>query len=75
MVLSLQTDPSNLEVIVTLGAIGVLVGDKNLLQATLSEITSMPAERRRQLDRLGKVDTLLIKHHLIQVCIPHMYEF
>jgi hypothetical protein len=66
-VISIDSDPKNLEAIVVLGAISTLLNDDKLLDATLSEIISMPAQERRQLDRLRKVDALLLRHHLIQV--------
>jgi superkiller protein 3 len=56
-----------LNAIVVLGAIAVLLNDENLLEAAISEIMSMSPQERRELDHLRKVDTLLLRQHLMQV--------
>ncbi|KAG8811224.1 Superkiller protein 3 [Serendipita sp. 399] len=55
----------NLDAIVVLSAIAILMGDETLLDAALSEIITMSPKERQELDRLRRVDTLLIKHHLL----------
>ena len=64
---SLGTDSKNVDAMVVLGAIATLLEDNALLDAALSEIISMPPQERRELDRLHKVDALLLRHHLIEV--------
>lgn len=56
-----------MEAMVVLGAIATLLDDRALLDAALSEILSMPPQDRRRLDRLRKVDALLLRHHLMTV--------
>ena len=64
---SIESDPKNLEATVVLGGIATLLDDDSLLEASLLEILSLSPQERRQLDRLRKVDALLLRHHLIQV--------
>lgn len=64
---SIESDPKNLEATVVLGGIATLLDDDSLLEASLLEIVSLSPQERRQLDRLRKVDALLVRHHLIQV--------
>ena len=49
---------------------GILTGDANLIDATLSEVLSLPVERRQELDTHGEVDYLLVQYHLSLVCGP-----
>ena len=46
---------------------GILTDDDSLVDAALSEILSLPLERRHALDPCRDVDYLLIQHHLGQV--------
>ncbi|KAG8761021.1 Superkiller protein 3 [Serendipita sp. 396] len=55
----------NLDAIVVLSAIATLMGDETLLDAALSEIITMSPKERQKLDHLHRVDTLLIRHHLL----------
>jgi len=45
---------------------GILTDDDNLVDAALSEILSLPLEKRYELDPRRDVDYLLIQHHLGQ---------
>ena len=65
--ISITTDPENLAAINTLAGMGILTDDDNLVDAALSEILSLPLERRREFDPRRDVDYLLIQHHLGQV--------
>ena len=65
--ISISTDPENLMAITTLAAMGTLLADEGLLDAALSEILSMPLNRRHELDPTRDVDSLLLRHHLSQV--------
>jgi hypothetical protein len=64
---SIESDPKNLEATLVLGGIATLLNDNSLLEASLLEIVSLSPQERQQLDRLRKVDALLMRHHLIQV--------
>jgi superkiller protein 3 len=65
--ISITTDPENLTAINALAGMGILTDDDSLIDAALSEILSLPVERRHQLDPRRDVDYLLIQHHLGQV--------
>ncbi len=67
--ISVSADSKNVQAMVVLGSIATLLDDDTLLEASLSEILSMDPAERRELDRLGTVDTLLVRHHLLQVCL------
>jgi superkiller protein 3 len=64
---SIAADPGNLAAITALAGMGILTEDDSLIDAALSEILSLPLDRRRQLDPRRDVDYLLIQHHLGQV--------
>ena len=64
---SITTDPENLTAINALAGMGILTDDDSLVDAALSEILSLPLEKRRELDPRRDVDYLLIQHHLGQV--------
>jgi superkiller protein 3 len=51
----------------TLAGMGILTEDDNLVDAALSEIQSLPIERRQELDPRRDVTYLLVQHHLSQV--------
>jgi superkiller protein 3 len=51
---------------------GTLLVDEGLIDAALSEILSMPLERRHELDPERDVDRLLVRYHLAQVCSMHL---
>jgi superkiller protein 3 len=68
--ISITTDPENLTAINALAGMGILTDDDSLIDAALSEILSLPVERRHQLDPRRDVDYLLIQHHLGQVSRP-----
>ncbi|KZT27982.1 TPR-like protein [Neolentinus lepideus HHB14362 ss-1] len=59
-------DPENLAAIAALAGMGILTDDDDLVDATLSEIVSLPVDRRHGLDPARDVTQLLIKHHLGQ---------
>ncbi|QRW08082.1 superkiller protein 3 [Ceratobasidium sp. AG-Ba] len=61
-----EQDPSNLECIVTLVAIGSLNNDPDLVDAALSEILSMPPDQRQSLDPAHHVDHILVQHYISQ---------
>ncbi|KIJ18985.1 hypothetical protein PAXINDRAFT_109465 [Paxillus involutus ATCC 200175] len=63
---SITTDPENLMAINTLAGMGILTEDDNLVDAALSEIQSLPIERRQELDPRRDVTYLLVQHHLSQ---------
>jgi superkiller protein 3 len=69
---SITTDSENLNAINALAGMGILTDDDNLVDAALSEILSLPAEKRHELDPGRDVDYLLIQHHLGQVSNPHV---
>ena len=64
---SISNDAENVSAIVTLAALGTLLGDNELVDAALSDILSLPSSRREELDPAGLIDDLLIRHHLLQV--------
>lgn len=66
---SITADPENLMAINTLAGMGILTADDNLVDAALSEVQSLPIERRQELDPQRHVVYLLMQHHLAQVCI------
>jgi len=43
---------------------GILTGDANLIDATLSEVRNLPIDRRQELDTYREVEYLLVQHHL-----------
>ncbi|KAG8720783.1 Superkiller protein 3 [Ceratobasidium sp. 394] len=59
-------DPSNLECIITLVAIGILNSEEDLVDAALSEILGMPPNQRQLIDPVRQVDHILVQHHLSQ---------
>ncbi|KIK27908.1 hypothetical protein PISMIDRAFT_27774 [Pisolithus microcarpus 441] len=61
---SITTDPEALMSISTLAGMGILTKDDSLVDAALSEMQSLPIERRQELDPCGDVTYLLIQHHL-----------
>ncbi|KAI6044690.1 superkiller protein 3 [Pisolithus marmoratus] len=61
---SITADPENLMSISTLAGMGFLTEDDSLVDAALSEIQSLPIERRQELDPRADVTYLLIQHHL-----------
>ncbi|CAE6416415.1 unnamed protein product [Rhizoctonia solani] len=61
-----EQDSSNLECIVMLVAIGTLNDEHELVDAALSEILSMPPEKRQSLDPGRQVDRILAQHHIAQ---------
>lgn len=71
---SIGADSKNIDAMVVLGAIATLLEDEALLDAALSEIISMPPQERRRLDRLHKVDALLLRHHLIRGSLAEAIE-
>jgi len=62
----ITADPENLMAINTLAGMGILTEDDNLVDAALSEIQSLPIERRQELDPGRDVTYLLVQHHLSQ---------
>jgi superkiller protein 3 len=64
---SITNDPENLAAINALAGMGILTDDDSLVDAALSEILSLPLERRHILDPRRDVNYLLIQHHLGQV--------
>ncbi|KAF9222633.1 superkiller protein 3 [Gyrodon lividus] len=63
---SITTDPENLMAINTLAGMGILTEDDSLVDAAVSEIQSLPIERRQELDPRRDVTYLLVQHHLSQ---------
>ncbi|KAL4074288.1 superkiller protein 3 [Scleroderma citrinum] len=63
---SITADPENLMAINTLAGMGILTVDDNLVDAALSEVQSLPIERRQELDPGRDVVYLLVQHHLGQ---------
>lgn len=63
---SITADPENLLAINTLAGMGILTADDNLVDAALSEVQSLPIERRQELDPQRDVVYLLMQHHLAQ---------
>ncbi|TFK54052.1 TPR-like protein [Heliocybe sulcata] len=57
-------DSENLAAIAALAGMGILTDDDELLDATLSEITSLPVDRRHALDPARDVTQLLVEHDL-----------
>lgn len=64
---SITNDPENLAAINALAGMGILTEDDSLVDAALSEILSLPLDRRHILDPRRDVTYLLIQHHLGQV--------
>ncbi|KAF9071064.1 TPR-like protein [Rhodocollybia butyracea] len=62
----ISMDPENLIAINTLAAMGILTEDETLLDAALSEILSLPVDRKLELDPQRNVDRLLIQNYLGQ---------
>ncbi|KAH7915212.1 superkiller protein 3 [Hygrophoropsis aurantiaca] len=62
----ITADPENLLAINTLAGMGILTEDDGLIDAALSEIQSLPIERRQELDPRRDVTYLLIQHQLGQ---------
>lgn len=60
----IATDPDNLTAIGTLAAMGILTEDEGLVDAALSEILSLPVDRRHEMDPDRDITHLLIQHHL-----------
>lgn len=56
----------------TLAGMGIITADDNLVDAALSELQSLPVERRQELDPRRDAVYLLMQHHLGQVC-PVVY--
>jgi len=48
---------------------GILTDDDSLVDAALSEILSLSADRRLELDPQRDVNHLLVQHHLSQVSV------
>lgn len=67
---SVSNDSGNLAAITTLAAIGILTGNDELVQASLSDLMSAPPEKRRILDPTGDVDRLLVLNALHSVGNP-----
>ena len=67
---SVNNDSGNLAAITTLAAIGILTGNDELVQASLSDLISAPPHTRRVLDPTGDVDRLLMLNALYSVGIP-----
>ncbi|KAF8504124.1 TPR-like protein [Gautieria morchelliformis] len=62
----ISADPGNLMAMTTLLAMGILDSDDSLVAAALSEIQTMPVDKRVELDPGRIVSQLLVKHHLAQ---------
>ncbi|KAF5372987.1 hypothetical protein D9758_001789 [Tetrapyrgos nigripes] len=62
----ISSNPENLTAINVLAAMGILTDDDSLVDAALSEILSLPIDRRLELDPQRNVDHLLVQHHLGQ---------
>ena len=62
-----EIDSEHLGAISTLAAIGILTNDDGLLDAALSEILSMPIDKRTQIDEQRNVHKLLVQNSLISV--------
>ncbi|KAH7923951.1 TPR-like protein [Leucogyrophana mollusca] len=62
----ITSDPENLLAINTLAGMGILTEDDGLVDAALSEIQSLPIERRQELDPQRDVTYLLVQHYLGQ---------
>jgi superkiller protein 3 len=63
---SINVDPENLAAITTLAGMGIVSGDATLVDAALSEILSLPPQRRAELDPSRDVTYLLAQHQLAQ---------
>jgi superkiller protein 3 len=50
---------------------GILTEDDSLVDAALSEILSLPLDKRHELDAGREVNYLLTQHYLEQVCCPN----
>ena len=72
---SITADPENLTAINALAGMGILTNDDSLVEAALSEILSLPLERRHELDPRRDVDYLLIQHYLGQVSKRALHNF
>jgi len=62
----ITADPENLTAISTLAGMGILTEDDSLVDAALSEILSLPPDRRRARDPGRDVTYLLMQQHLEQ---------
>jgi superkiller protein 3 len=49
---------------------GIVTSDENLVDAALSEISSLPLHQRHEMDPRRDVVNLVVKHHLGQVGLP-----
>ena len=67
---SITDDSDNLAAINALASMGILTEDDSLVDAALSEILSLPLDKRRDLDPGGEVSYLLAQNHLGQVGQP-----
>jgi len=61
---SITSDPENLMAINTLAGMGILTEDDGLVDATLSEILSLPVEYKQELNPRRDVTYLLVQYHL-----------
>lgn len=62
----IAADPENLTAINTLAGMGILTDDDSLVDAALSELLTLPLERRHELDPRRDANYVLIQHHLGQ---------
>ncbi|EIW82901.1 TPR-like protein, partial [Coniophora puteana RWD-64-598 SS2] len=62
----IANDPENLLAISTLAGMGILTDDDGLVDAALSEMLSLPIEKRHELDPERNVTYLLIQHEVAQ---------
>jgi superkiller protein 3 len=60
----ITSDPENLMAINTLAGMGILTEDDGLVDATLSEILSLPVEYKQELNPRRDVTYLLVQYHL-----------
>ncbi|KAL0956081.1 hypothetical protein HGRIS_002250 [Hohenbuehelia grisea] len=60
----ITTDAENLNAITVLGAMGILTSDDSLVDAALSEVLSLPLDRRQARDPRRDVDYILVQHHI-----------
>lgn len=67
-----EIDSEHLGAISTLAAIGILTDDAGLLDAALSEILSMPVDKRSQIDEQRGVHKLLVQNSLMSVSERHI---
>ncbi|KAG6820878.1 hypothetical protein H0H93_010222 [Arthromyces matolae] len=62
----IASDPDDLTAVNTLAGLGVLTDDQSLVDAALSELLTLPRERRLQRDPERNVDHMLAHYHLGQ---------